>query len=534
MAVPGDVLGMLKMSTITSGGTYYVSSGDVYVIDPSLDEDVKFKVASGQTPPVDFEIRFDESNHNDFKIQIYSKDVLSPTITLADDVDISDVELDLKYAASTVINGGDNVSIEDIEFSKDGDDAVTFGDGFSLPKSKSLDLGDGDNTLVLGDDANIQGGIKGGDGVDNVTLGDDANLGSKSIDLGKSSSPDGDSLVAGDGLIAKEIKTGYGDDYVRAGNDAGFKKLDMGKGADEAYVGSFDTHQVQTVTLDGGSGSGSGILDQDCLTLDLSWLSDAERAKFIAELEAGGYTMNGPTEWVFTDEDGDGEPDESLKLTITVDTDGDGKDDFKFKLRDWEQIKVVCFARGTRIMTQKGEIGIEHLSVGDKVLTMDSGFQRIRWIGSTRVPARGHLAPIRIQKGTMGNTRDLLVSPQHRVLVRNAALTMLLGQNDALVAAKHLVDNSGFTVEEGGSVEYFHMLFDRHELVFAEGMPSESFHPGAVGMDSMAEGARREIYELFPELSRGYTSYGGACRPCLKPHEVRAVLAGAEPQEMLL
>jgi hypothetical protein len=78
---------------------------------------------------------------------------------------------------------------------------------------------------------------------------------------------------------------------------------------------------------------------------------------------------------------------------------------------------LVCFASGTLIKTPNGQTLIEQLAPGDMVLTMDHGPQPIRWIGSSKRPAVGNMAPILIRKGALGNTRDLRVSPQHRMLL---------------------------------------------------------------------------------------------------------------------
>ena len=79
-----------------------------------------------------------------------------------------------------------------------------------------------------------------------------------------------------------------------------------------------------------------------------------------------------------------------------------------------ENTGVVCFVRGTAIMTAEGERMIEELEAGDLILTLDHGYQPIRWIGSTTVEAKGKLAPIVFEAGAMGNARRLKVSPQHR------------------------------------------------------------------------------------------------------------------------
>ncbi len=194
----------------------------------------------------------------------------------------------------------------------------------------------------------------------------------------------------------------------------------------------------------------------------------------------------------------------------------------------FDNTNVACFVRGTQIATRRGLIPIEKLQAGDEIITMDRGFQKIRWIGSTSVPADGNLAPVVIRKGAMGNERDLRVSPQHRMLVRGWHVELMFGQKEALVPAKALINDETVFPLEGGTVDYFHMMFDRHELVYAEGIPSESFHPGHVGLGSFAEETREEILSLFPQLREGAGRYSEHVRPSLKFREGRVLAENPE------
>ncbi|MBZ0130601.1 MAG: Hint domain-containing protein [Rhodobacteraceae bacterium] len=150
---------------------------------------------------------------------------------------------------------------------------------------------------------------------------------------------------------------------------------------------------------------------------------------------------------------------------------------------------------------------------------MDDGPQPIRWIGSRDVLARGNFAPIKIKAGALDNTRDLLVSPQHRMLLTGWRMELLFAERQVLATAKSLVNDESIRPLEGGTVEYFHMLFDRHQIVFAEGIPSESLHPGLQAMNSFNEETRDEIFALFPELRSNLSSYGAASRHSLKHFE---------------
>lgn len=168
-----------------------------------------------------------------------------------------------------------------------------------------------------------------------------------------------------------------------------------------------------------------------------------------------------------------------------------------------------CFLSGTLILTERGEVAVEALSVGDTVLTRDHGPRPIRWIGSRVVTAAGlarspNLRPIRIRAGALGAgtpSSDLLVSPQHRVLVRSKIAQRMFGTDEILVAAKQLLPLDGIEVAEDiGSVEYFHILFDRHEVVISNGAETESLYTGPEALRAVGRAAQEEIFTLFPEL----------------------------------
>lgn len=185
---------------------------------------------------------------------------------------------------------------------------------------------------------------------------------------------------------------------------------------------------------------------------------------------------------------------------------------------------AVCFTRGTMIRTPDGDVPIESLKAGDLVLTLDDGPQSVRWIGCTRLLATGNHAPILIRKGALGNTRDLRVSPQHRMLLTGWQAELLFGEHETLACAKALVNDHSILRVEGGEVEYYHILFDRHQIILAEGAPSESFHPGQEGWKALDEGTRSEILGLFPQLSAGHPeTYGPAARRSLRTAEAKVL-----------
>ncbi len=171
---------------------------------------------------------------------------------------------------------------------------------------------------------------------------------------------------------------------------------------------------------------------------------------------------------------------------------------------------------------------VQSLTAGDLVLTHDNGPQPVRWIGVRRVAAEGALAPIRIAADTFGVHSTLLVSPQHRVLIRDALAELLFGESEVLVAAKDLVNDTTVRPVVGGEVDYVHILFDEHQVVFSEGLATESFLPGPHTTQGFERAIVDEIRAIFPELDPDTgAGYPVAARRTLKPHEARLLVGGA-------
>ncbi|MCG3268802.1 Hint domain-containing protein [Yoonia sp. I 8.24] len=185
---------------------------------------------------------------------------------------------------------------------------------------------------------------------------------------------------------------------------------------------------------------------------------------------------------------------------------------------------VVCFAHDTLIETDRGQVPVQDLRPSDLVQTMDNGLQPIRWVGSRRVAAVGKFAPIHIAKEVLGNSTPLVLSPQHRVLVRGWQAELQFAEPEVLVAAKHLINDTTITRREGGEVIYYHILCDQHEVVYANGAPCESFHPGQVGLDGMGAEQHAEIIALFPELEHDAAGFGPSARMTLKSSEAKVLV----------
>ena len=218
--------------------------------------------------------------------------------------------------------------------------------------------------------------------------------------------------------------------------------------------------------------------------------------------------------------------------TLTVVGDGDvevtnftytlasstGQTDTGFVIVD----SVPCFVAGTLVLTPDGEVPIESLRPGDLVMTKDDGAQPLRWIGQRRVEARGAFAPIAIAANTFGEHRPLMVSPLHRILIRDSLAEVLFGEREVLVAARDLVNDRSVRRVEGGTVTYVHILFDRHQVVFSEGLETESFLPGPQIAKSFEAEVIDEITALFPDLDpETGQGYSPAARRMLRCYEAR-------------
>jgi hypothetical protein len=191
--------------------------------------------------------------------------------------------------------------------------------------------------------------------------------------------------------------------------------------------------------------------------------------------------------------------------------------------RSVDQTQIVCFAVGTRIETARGARPVERLRPGDQVRTLDHGLQPLRWVSLQRVRARGKDAPIMFRKGAWGVRRTLKVSAQHRMLIRGGPVEMHFALPEVLVPAAALVDGNWVTRAPGGWITYVHLMFDRHEIIFANGVPAESFYPGPEALATLPDFARRELQLRFPTFARGNARFA---RPVLRLTEAR-VLRGA-------
>ncbi len=329
-------------------------------------------------------------------------------------------------------------------------------------------------------------------------------------------------------------------DVVASANVGGDDSLDGGAGNDALYGEDGDDTLLGGTGLDtltGGAGDDLLYIAQGDIAT-----GDGGEDLFIVtdygDAGAGTITIDGST----TDEPGGDTLDlngladrTTLSMTASaIDPDGfDGSvtltDGTVLTFSNIENI--ICFTAGTRILTERGEVAIEQLKAGDKVMTADHGAQPIRWIGQSTVPAMGKLAPIFVPAHRLpGAKRGLLVSPQHRFAFGHWQAELMFGEDEVFVSATHMEDGHDVLRMPCASVTYFHILLDRHEVIFAEGAATESFHAGETGMQALSGPAREELYKAMPELRDDLGAHGPTARRVLRKHEAALLLPHLSPQ----
>jgi len=436
----------------------------------------------------------------------------------------------------TIIGGGGNDFMtggqgDDLLTGRDGDDTLVGGDGNDTLAGRggndNLSGGKGNDVLYGGQDDDY---IEGGDGNDLLSgrQGDDtliAGSGDDTIDAGGGNDlvdagAGNDSVQGGTG--ADTIEGGEGDDTIDGfgGGDVitggtGNDQISGGDGPD-TMDGGDDRDTFSNVTVGDSILGGSGGDDFDVLDLTGSLNGGSYKLVNVTEDDDPGDTIDGDS------------PNDGIDGEIQF-FDAAGKQTGTLTFENIEKI-IPCFTPGTLIATPKGERRVEDLREGDRVITRDNGIQEIRWIGEKRLD-RGELMrqpelkPVLIQAGSLGNglpERDMLVSPNHRMLVANDKTALYFEEREVLVAAKHLIDTDGVDQVEALGVSYIHFMFQQHEVVLSDGTWSESFQPGDYSMKGIGDLQRAEILTLFPELENheGIEGYQSA-RRTLKRHEVK-------------
>ncbi|WP_424942059.1 Hint domain-containing protein [Aliiroseovarius crassostreae] len=535
------------INTRTSPGTGAPDVGIVYPDDPSTpqDESALFSYPADSDPNNDRD-SVDGGSGND-------------TILTGDDDDTI-----LGGSGNDLVDAGfDDDSVDgglgdDTLQGQEGNDTIEGGDGHDViygglsptsPDYAAMGIysleDDGANTLTDPEPDNNSDSLSGRAGNDSIYGGDDNDTLSGGAD---------DDLLDG-GIDDDRLDGGAGDDQLIGGHgddtmilSTGADTVSGGDGQDSYRADGPLDEQINVTVADDGAGTVAKTDDattdtltgvehfvadetarDDTITLTttvtdratIEGLDPGVTGVFSPTSGAPDVTFGGPGEPTLADLLGN--PNLSGTVTITGGDESGKIGNISFENFEVINFDIVCFARGTMILTAEGEVPVEDLTPDMRVVTLDRGFQRLRWVGSRIVKAHGKFAPVRIKAGHFGLERDLWVSQQHRLLLKTPMAELMFGESQVLAPAKGLVNDDSVRIVEGGEVEYFHLMFDGHELVYSNGIPTESFHPAQVGMGSFADETRREIFDLFPELEMELESYGRVARPSLSVRETRAL-----------
>ena len=189
---------------------------------------------------------------------------------------------------------------------------------------------------------------------------------------------------------------------------------------------------------------------------------------------------------------------------------------------------MICFAAGTHLRTPFGSKPIEAFRSGDLIQTKDNGVKPVLWAGQrhlsgARLHVMPHLRPIRFRSGALGHGRpdmDLVVSPQHRMVVMGAPARALFGSDELLVTARDLLDGRGVSIASDlREVTYHHLLLEQHQIVFANGLETESFHPALADLATLTPEDRCNLLHLMPHIGKNPEFYGQAARRSLSAAE---------------
>lgn len=392
--------------------------------------------------------------------------------------------------SGTVASGADSATFSEIEKVAFTGQADTI-DASAVTSSMGIDAGSGDDVVAggLGNDK-----IQGGSGSDTLSGGGGSDLILGSAGADDIRGGDGNDTIDG-GADGDTIRGGHGNDSLTGGDGADRFEFSAGDGADT--ISDFNTGN--TGTLNDGNNTNNDFIDLSDYYDNLSELYADQADDGLLNQSNATDTKGRIIDYSDNDRFGSG--------SILVQ--GASADNSSFTV---ENTGVVCFTTGTAILTPRGEVLIEDLRIGDLVTTMDNGPQPIFWIGRRTIGPQEllvapNLRPVLIKKGVLGAKRDLLVSQQHG---------MLIGKGQSwLGRAVHLAEHlRGVRIADGKhNVTYVHLLFEAHQIIFAENTPSESFYPGPMALRMLGAAQRAEMREQFPQISHMLCTAGGKTNP---------------------
>lgn len=390
------------------------------------------------------------------------------------------------------LNGSD---VNGVVLSGEGDDRLVLDatssiNGIQASSGDSVVMAGGNDTFIMSGTATVAGGVYMSSGNDAVTItggtvgGDvDANYDNDTVNISNASI--GGAVVGGQGTdnitLSNVTLTGniYGDmisasavggnDVINLSNITTSGTIFGNENADSVNI----TSLASSLTVDGSETSSGTGLDND--TLNLSALTGTI-VYDTANAENGVFT-----------EDGTGKTITFSNIENVV-----------------PPIAPVCFTSGMAIETVDGEKMVEDLAIGDLVMTYDNGLQPIRFIYKRSFSLDPHSTPVCFERGAIGNNRKLIVSQKHSIFTKTLPKDLIqnhLGdEEDNLLHACHLINGSTIRLDYSKkTVTYYHIMFNKHELIKCHGIWSESWHPirRALHKD---KAIKKEILRFFPEI----------------------------------
>lgn len=405
-----------------------------------------------------------------------------------------------------------------------GNDALYGGAG-----GDNLTGGTGDDTLDGGTGADHMIGGQG----DDVYIVDNNTDNTLDISLGLPTSLIGDQVVENDGEGTDEVRSSV--DYTLGAN---VENLTLTGSADLSGTGNDLDNEITgndgNNTLSGESGDdimsggigndtfiengndGADTISDFSTNDDFVDLSSFYNDTVVSAINEAGGTQFGHGLGLLRADQADAHLDGNIGgedytsfidgINLSLQSEGGAVDGDDLSV---ENTNVACFSQGTLIRAQNGEVPIENLKPGDLVWTQDNGLQPVSWIGSQKLTGEElrknpNVRPIHIKKGALGlelPIRDLVVSPQHRILISSKIANRMTQNSEVLIAAKFLTQIPGIsTLTDIEPVEYFHLMFETHQLIAAEGALAESFYLGSEAVKGLQPAARLELEFLFPLL----------------------------------
>lgn len=314
---------------------------------------------------------------------------------------------------------------------------------------------------------------------------------------------------------------------------------------DGVYAGTHDNTVLQAITINVTEPDNDGVAYDDDfgdppseITYDIGGGNvtanqDSVAVYNVSILLGDGSTINTVANLIqltngatFLNENSSGAALDNLAIqSITIGSVVEDNATGWFTTRSVDNASIACFVSGAMIATPGGSRAVETLSEGDLVLTGDRGPQPIIWRAQEQAPGYGATAPIAIEKGALGPEmprQRLLLSRQHRVLIRSPIAHRMYGQHELFVSAHGLQKVPGCTSK--GFMQpctFHHLMLAEHAILMANGLPVESFLPGPEAIRALSVADRERLRACLERHGRSHS----LCRPQARGRKLERLLA---------